>query len=124
MLVACAILCGSGAIPAAVHGLDVRPDSLGARLGLSATSLDDVFWQAEAFTDWDLPWRWESKAHYYVDLRIELSAGGLNHQDHTASVGTLGPSLRFGKRDWPLALDAGLSPTFLSDEKPRGEGCT
>jgi hypothetical protein len=111
------MLCCAMMLPAAVRALDLSPDHLGARLGLSATSLDDMFWQAEAFVDWNLPWECESDTHYYLDSRIELSAGGLNGQGMTAFVGTLGPTLRFGNRQCPVALDFGLSPTLLSDHQ-------
>ena len=89
----------------------------GVRTGFSATSRNDSFWQYEAFATHNLRWRWESASGWYLQTRLDLSAGALSGRGEEGFVGTLGPSLVFGKGSFPLTFEAGSSPTFLSRDE-------
>jgi len=90
-------------------------ESAGARFGapIGESGLD--FMQAEAFVDWNLPWRWDLGAQWRLDMRLELSAGWLGSGPVNAAVGTLGPSLVLQRALFPISLESGISPTLLSE---------
>ncbi len=89
----------------------------GVRTGFSATSRDDRFWQYEAFATRNLPWRWQFGSGWYLQTRLELSAGALHGHEQEGFVGTLGPTLALGKSDFPLTLEVGSSPTILTRDE-------
>lgn len=89
----------------------------GFRTGFSATSRNDNFWQYEAFATHNLRWRWQSDSGWYLQTRLDLSAGALYGRGQTGFVGTVGPSLVFGKGDFPLTFEVGSSPTLLSRDE-------
>lgn len=104
---------------------DLLPDAVGVRGAYSITSIDTGFVQAQVFADWTLPWRWETTNGWYLATGLDLSLGALNGWDTTAFVGSLGPTVRIGQREFPVFLEAGLSPTLLSRHEfgQRNLGC-
>ena len=90
----------------------------GVRAGFSASSFDDPFVQGEAWVSRTfprhLPWFYEADSGWYVQTRLELTSGWLHGQHKEGWVGTLGPGLEIGRRDFPLKLEIGSSPTGLS----------
>ena len=105
------ISCGS------VRTEDTGWGAAGVRTGFSATSRNDSFWQGEAFATHNLRWRWESDSGWFLQTRLDLSAGVLHGSGEEGFVGTLGPSLVLGKGDFPLTLEVGSSPTILSKDE-------
>ena len=95
--------------------------SAGVRHGFSATSYDDPFHQTELFGILDLPhhppWRFATDSGWYIQSRVIGSAGALSGQNQTGFVGSLGASIIFGQKHFPLYLDTGISPTFLSRDE-------
>jgi len=93
---------------------EFRADSVGLRMGASLTSSHRIFYQAEAFSNWMLPWDKDLGRHWKMSSRFDLSAGGLVNRGETGFIGNLGPSLVFAKAESPLAFVAGGCATFLS----------
>lgn len=86
----------------------------GVRGGTSIDTAQGRFYQAEAFAGWKMPWRWNFCSHWSLRPSVDLSAGGISAKAESGFVGTLGPSveLRYGK--FPVVLEGGASPTWLS----------
>ena len=93
---------------------DFRLESAGARYGFSSDDRSDDFKQAEAFLNWNLPWRWDLGSDWDLQSRLDLSAGWLGGDGEDGAIGTVGPSLVLARGGWPLSLEGGLSPTLLS----------
>ena len=84
------------------------------------TSLDDCagyFRQTEVFSGIDLPWQWEPGFNWSLTPRIEASAGWLSGGSKDGFIGTLGPAMELRKGRFPLTLEGGASPTFISRYK-------
>jgi len=75
------------------------------------------FQQEEAFADFDLPWQWNFYSDWRLQPRIDVSAGCLSGQDQSAFVGSAGPLLELRRRNFPLALEAGASPTLITRDQ-------
>jgi hypothetical protein len=104
---------------AAVAGVaqQFRFDSAGGRFGFGSNLSSWEFRQAEACVDWDLPWRSDLGKNWKLQTRLDLSAGWLGEagdRGHESFVGTVGPFLFLGNGHFPLFLEAGASPTFLT----------
>jgi hypothetical protein len=94
------------------------PESVGARGGFSSGGTGTAqFLQGEAFADWNIPLRTESDSGWFLQTKVDLSAGYFSGKGSHAFVGTGGPAVAFGKRGLPLSLEGGISPTFLSQYK-------
>ncbi len=68
----------------------------------------------EAFAYWHLPWRWDLGKEWHLQSRLDLSLGWLANARVNSFVGTAGPSLVLGWKQFPVSLDGGISPTMLS----------
>jgi Lipid A 3-O-deacylase (PagL) len=86
----------------------------GARGGASLDTSRSRFYQAEAFAGWKIPWHWNFYSDWNLRPAVDLSAGGLTGKGEDGFVGTLGPmaELRYGA--FPVVLEGGASPTWLS----------
>jgi Lipid A 3-O-deacylase (PagL) len=91
-----------------------RWESVGVRYGISATSFNNLFGQAETFTRLDLPWRWNFAEQWRLQSRMDASAGWLGRQGDNAFLGTLGPSLGLRHKLFPIEFEGGSSPTILN----------
>jgi hypothetical protein len=97
----------------------------GVRGGTSFDSPQGHFYQGEGFAGWKLPWRWNVCSKWTLRPYVDASAGDLVGLGASGFVGTLGPviELRYGK--FPVFLEGGTSPTYLSrfayDSKDLGE---
>jgi len=92
---------------------EFRFQSAGARIGFPAENTGQHFRQAEAFLNYNL-WGWHLSTNWHLQSRIDLSAGWLGQHGDNAFIGTLGPSLEFSRARFPLSLEAGFSPTYIS----------
>lgn len=90
--------------------------SVGARGGVSFNGNKDRFRQAEIFTDFDIPWKWNFYSDWQFQPRFDLSAGWLEGENTGAFIGTTGPELVLRKGTFPLTLEGGCSPTILSHD--------
>jgi lipid A 3-O-deacylase len=109
-------------------GQGVTFESAGVRYGFST---DDPSWyhQSEAFVDWNLPWKWDLGKDWTLQTRLDVSGGTLWHDNAKAAVATAGPVLAWGNAHFPVWMEGGSSPTFLSrytfgpNADPRDFGC-
>lgn len=113
-----------GGLFASCGGLDaegMKWDSVGIRGAVSATSLDDPFLELELVGGLTLgsrkPWRLEADSGWFVQSRLDLSAGSLSGRSEDGFVGTIGPAFTLGNKSFPVFLDLGSSPTILSRYK-------
>ena len=93
---------------------EFRLESMGLRAGISANGGRNEFHQAEAFANWNLPWGWDLGKEWHLQSRLDVSAGWLGDSSQNAVVVTLGPTLVLGRARWPVSLEGGFSPTYLS----------
>jgi hypothetical protein len=92
---------------------EFRFQSAGARIGFPAENTSQHFRQAEAFLNYNL-WGWNLSTNWHLQSRIDLSAGWVGQHGDNAFIGTLGPSLELSRARFPLSLEAGFSPTYIS----------
>jgi hypothetical protein len=88
--------------------------SVGARGGVSLDGGANRFRQVESFADLDLPWRWNFYSDWSFQPGFDFAAGWLAGDHAEAFIGSLGPELTLRKGKFPIALEGGASPTFLS----------
>jgi hypothetical protein len=88
----------------------------GARFGVSFPTESKQFTQGEFYADVGLPWRWESNGALYLRPTLTASTGWLgdDYGDGAALKG--GAGLLFGSLRFPLSLEVGFCPTYLSQE--------
>jgi lipid A 3-O-deacylase len=92
------------------------PESIGVRGGAAfSLSQSGEFYQTEAFADWNLPWKLESESGWFLQTKLTLSAGWLGGNGINAAEGTLAPALGVGKRHFPVWLEGGIGPTWISE---------
>lgn len=60
-------------------------------------------------------WRWSSG--WSVVTTVNASVGILEGGDQSAFIGTLGPGLMLNHANRPVALELGVSPTFISKDQ-------
>jgi hypothetical protein len=87
---------------------------VGVRGGFPADYSVRDFNQGEVFGNWNLPWNWDLGNEWHVQWQLDLSAGWVGNRNENAAIGTLGPSLVLGRAGWPVSLEGGSSPTFMS----------
>lgn len=102
----------AGTLQAQADGFKL--ESAGTRGGVSKRKEAERFHQVEAFVNWDAPWRWDYDSGWYIQTRLDVTAGWLNGRGDDAFVGTFGPTFELGRNNFPLVLEAGSSPTILS----------
>ena|SRR5258708_6001543 len=101
----------------ASHAQEFRLDSAGARYGFPTDGRSEGFNQAEAFVNWNLPWRWQLGRTWPLQSRLDFSAGWLGRERADAFVTTLGPTLVLGHEGLPLSLEGGVSVTGISRDQ-------
>lgn len=93
---------------------EFRLESVGFRAGLSGTSSGSDFNQAEFFANFSLPYAWNLGKRWGLQSRADASVGWLGDPTDNALIGTLGPSLVLAHGTFPVTLEGGIGPTFLS----------
>lgn len=88
--------------------------SVGVRGGMSLNGNSHCFRQAETFVDFDLPWTWNIYSDWRFQPKFDVSGGWLGGEHTDGFVGALGPTFELSKGKFPLTLEGGSSPTFLS----------
>ncbi len=110
VLIACV---AAGNVRAGAGG-DWEPDRIGLRSGVSATSIEDLFYQTELYGDWWLPWRFDLGWHSTMQTALDVSGGWLAGRGNHGFTGTLAPTFSFGRAAFPLVLELGSGPTYIS----------
>ena len=95
--------------------------SVGVRGGTSLSFNANQFQQVEGFADMTLPWEWDFYSDWRLVPRVDASAGWLSGEHTDAFVGTVGPLVELHKGTFPLVLEGGSSPTFLSRDRFGGK---
>jgi len=100
---------------ASAQAQEFKFQSVGARIGFPAENTSNHFRQAEAFLYYNL-WRWNlsTSTNWWLQSRMDLSAGWLGQHGDNSFVGTLGPTLELDRAAFPLSLEVGFSPTYIS----------
>jgi hypothetical protein len=89
-------------------------ESSGARYGFGANNSSNDFHEAEAFTDFSLPWQWKVGHNFYLDSRLDVGAGWLGERGTDAFVGEAGPLFVLTYKQFPVTLAGGSNATGLS----------
>jgi hypothetical protein len=91
-------------------------ESVGARMGVPLTSESaESFLQAEAFSNWAVPVRWDLGAQWEVGLSLDLALGWLGGGSKSGVIGSFGPVFELRRGPIPVAIHVGSSPTLLSE---------
>jgi hypothetical protein len=88
--------------------------SVGVKFGQSATATENYFHQYEVSAVGRLPWELRAPCGWGIVTLIDLSAGALRGEGETGFIGSAGPALSFGKKGFPLEIDAGVSAAVIS----------
>ena len=102
---------------ATAHALELHLDSAGTRGAFSNPFNHARFFQAEAYVNWNLPWRWDLGRECHLQTRLELTGGWMGGRGDNAGFGTLGPGFVLGWREFPLVIEAGVSPTLIGRDQ-------
>ncbi len=86
----------------------------GTRGGAALDSAVGRFYQAEAFAGWNMPWRWNFYSDWALRPGADISAGWITGRDADAFIGTLGPRAELHYGQFPVFLEGGASPTWMS----------
>jgi lipid A 3-O-deacylase len=89
----------------------------GVRGGVGFSTSAENFRQAEAFADVNLPWRWDFYSDWRFQTKVDASVGWLGNNNNNGFIATAGPDVVLSKGKFPLTLEGGSSPTFLSRDK-------
>jgi len=86
----------------------------GVRGGSSFDSPQGHFYQVEAFAGWNGPWRWNVCSKWILRPAVDVSEGGLSGLGASGFAGTLGRVVELRYGTFPVYLEGGTSPTYLS----------
>ena len=98
-----------------VGGASLSLESAGARGGFSTSSSGRDFHSAEITLNANLPWSWNPGGDWHVQTRLDSGAGWLGNNTAEAAMIGLGPSALVRFRAFPVSLEAGSSPTVLTE---------
>jgi hypothetical protein len=97
-----------------LHAADWSLESAGVRYGFSANGSGSDFHASETFLNANLPWSWSLGTNWQVASRLDGSAGWLGAGDKNGAMFTLGPTLVLSRKNLPITLDGGVSPTVIT----------
>lgn len=89
-------------------------ESIGGRFGLPVSSIGAGFKEAEGFAQLKLPCRWGLGGQWHLEPRVDLSLGWLADARVNSILVSAGPAFVLGWGHFPLTLEGGCSPTYLS----------
>jgi hypothetical protein len=93
---------------------EIRFESVGVRSGFTATSLEDDFYQGEAYSTLQLPWGWDWGPDWRLQMGMDASIGVLSRLGDHGLIATAGPTFRLKWDRLPVSAIGGCSPTILS----------
>ena len=115
MIATAVLLLVAGAAPAqfAERQLGLRlGDSTGMHAWPQQHRMIDLFGRAR------LPWAWGDQDGWRLDTFATASIGMIEAEnDDRATLGNLGVALLLTRGGWPLALELGTAPGFISDTR-------
>jgi hypothetical protein len=88
-------------------------DSAGTRFGMGSNRSSRNFYEAEAFTDVNLPGGWDLGQDMRLDTRLDLGVGWLAERSSHTAVGEVGPLLVLRHKQFPLSVALGSNATGL-----------
>lgn len=94
----------------------MRLESAGARYGFSAFGRTRHFQEGDVFAEWVLPYHWELGKDFSLNTQLSASAGFLERPGYSAGIFTGGPELLLKKENFPVFLEGGVIPAFVSRE--------
>ncbi len=108
--------------PALCLGDEISLMSVGVRYGLSGSSpigeqTETDFHQYDLAATIRLPWHWYNSSGWGVSTRVMVSGGALQGAGETNFVGTVVPTVAFGRKDERISIDIGGGGALLSDHK-------
>src|ERR1700722_15728317 len=86
----------------------------GVRAGFSLDSAASRFDEGEGFVRMKFPKRWDFYSDWNLRVDLDASAGWIGGHNANGFIATLGPVLELAKGTFPVFLEAGPSPTVLS----------
>jgi len=103
-----------------VGGADENWVEIGARLGYSKDVGGENFTQLEIATAYRLPSSWMLDDGWILESRVNASVGALDGGDETGAIVTIGPGLAWVSPSQQYAIEAGISPTLMSQHEYGG----
>jgi len=92
-------------------------ESAGARFGVGSNESAKDFYEAETFTDINLPWSWSLGRDLRLESRLDIGVGWLDEGGTSAAIVEAGPLLVIIYKQFPLTLAVGSNLTGLSRPK-------
>lgn len=93
---------------------DFSLESAGARYGFGSGNSAQDFHQVDAAVKWDLPWQWNVGTNWLLQTHLQTSVGWLGESDEHGAIASVGPSLSFSRKRFPVSLEVGFEPSLLS----------
>lgn len=94
-----------------------RWDSVGARVAISATRINERFIQAEAYSRWDAPCRLELGREWRLRTGVDVALGGVGREGAETVIGTVGTVFTLGHARYPLEMVTGIGITGLGRDE-------
>lgn len=110
---ALALLAAAGSAGA----MELRLDSGGMRGAFSNPFNHARFYHLETYLNWDTPWHWAMGREWELRTRLELTGGWMSGRGDNSIFGSIGPGFVVSWKDFPVMLEAGVSPTLLGREQ-------
>ena len=101
-------------------GADENWVEFGARVGYSKDVGGENFSQLEIATSYRLPRSWMLDGGWILESRVNASVGALDGGDETGAIVTIGPGLAWVSPSQQYAIEAGISPTLMSQHEYGG----
>jgi hypothetical protein len=99
--------------PATSNAADAMFRSVGLKYGISATATENYFHEYAAAAVYQLPWEVRSNSGWGMSTLVDMSAGSLRGEHQAGFLGSAGPAFGFGKKGFPVEMDAGVSAAYL-----------
>ena len=90
---------------------------IGVRIGVAGEIGGQDFKQWEITSAYRLPWDWKYNSGWTLGSRLNASIGAIRSDGETAAVVTLGPGLALFGPKQQFAVEAGISPTLISEDE-------
>ena len=98
------------------HPAATEKFAVGARIGWSDHRNEEYFRKYEAFLDWYLPWAWRPQSGWILASRLDFTGAAVSGAGTVGFLGSVGPSLAVRKTGWPILIELGVGPAFLSED--------
>ena len=97
-----------------VNSSTIEKFTVGARIGWSDHRNEEYFRKYEAFFNWYLPWAWRPGWGLILAPRLDFTGAAVSAAGAVGFLGSVGPSAALRKAGWPVLIELGVSPAFLS----------